>query len=293
MSTRQRPVMKRNRWYRHQCRRMSPRRLRLIPSSRKHRQRHFSRSIAFPLSRSIKTHRQTSPKHRGTTAISTVFITVKKSPPFSVNAQKNKQWMMDEINSRLIRDSRNKLQEETNWNHREFPLIENTMEITLPRRDDPLQASTRNKRMTAPIIPQKDILNKNIEEAEYKNNITQKKNTKPSLQNNQSEMTIKEERKGSTSKNANATKNSVDVTTLLMEKFRFPPKFLPVRFKPRKEERNSTIRIEKFQTLDRFSSNQFQHFYKAKEGLLLKINNITEFEKIKSSTRFGLLSNAS
>lgn len=51
-------------------------------------------------------------------------------------------------------------------------------EITsAPRRDDPLQASTRNKRMTAPIAStsQKDILNKNTEEAVYKNNAEKKK----------------------------------------------------------------------------------------------------------------------
>lgn len=220
-----------------------------------------------------------------------VFTIVKKSPLFSENAQKNKQLVTHKINSQLIRDSRNKLQEETNWNHREFPFIENTVEIILPRRDDPLQASTRNKRMTAPIISQKDILNKNTEEAEYKNNTTQKKNTKPSLENNQSEVTIKEERKGSA--NENATKDPVNVTTatLPMQKFRFPPKFLPARLKPRKEEHNST-RAGNFQNLDRFSSSHFQHFYKAKEGLLLKINNITEFEKIKPM-RFELLSNAS
>ncbi|XP_029164565.1 putative uncharacterized protein DDB_G0267840 [Nylanderia fulva] len=218
-----------------------------------------------------------------------VFITAKRSPPFSVNAQKNQRLTVGEINSG------NKLhEEETNWNHREFPFVENTKEMTLPRiRDDPLQASTRNKRMTAPIISQKDILNKNTEEAEYKNNTTRKKNTKPSFQNNQSEVRIKEERKGSTSENA--TKNfAVIYAALPMQRFRFPPKFLPARLnKPRTEERNSTIRIEKFQNLDRFSSSHFQHFYKAKEDLLLKINNITKFEKIKSSTHFELLSNAS
>lgn len=42
-----------DRWHRQRRRRMSPRRL--IPSCGKHRQRHFSRPIAFPLGRSIKT----------------------------------------------------------------------------------------------------------------------------------------------------------------------------------------------------------------------------------------------
>ncbi|XP_070160125.1 uncharacterized protein [Polyergus mexicanus] len=217
-----------------------------------------------------------------------VFTIVKKSPSFSEKARKNKQFVIRKINSQPIRES----QEETNWNHREFPLIENTAEITSrPRRDDPLQASTRNKRMTAPIVSQKDILNKTSEKAEYKNNITEKKNIKLSLQNNQSEVTVEEKRKGFT--NENATKNSVDtiIATLPVKKIKFLPKFLPVRFKPCKEECNST-RAGKFQNLNRFSSSHFQRFYEAKKSLLSKINNITVVGKIKS-TRFELLSNAS
>lgn len=51
------PVVRCDRWC-HRCRRrMSPRRRWLIPSSGKHHQRHFSRPIAFPLGRSIKTRR--------------------------------------------------------------------------------------------------------------------------------------------------------------------------------------------------------------------------------------------
>ncbi|KAM0733308.1 hypothetical protein ACS0PU_012857 [Formica fusca] len=238
-----------------------------------------------PINKNTPTNKSEAPRNDGDI---NVFIIVKKSPSFPEKARKDKQFVIRKINSQPIRES----QEETNWNHREFPLIENTAEITrIPRRDDPLQASTRNKRMTAPIVSQKDILNKNSEEAEYKNNTTEKKNTKPSLQNNQSEVTVEEKRKGST--NENATKDSVDaiIATLSMKKIKFLPKFLPVRFKPRKEERNFT-RAGKFQNLNRFSSSHFQRFYEAKTDLLSKINNITVVRKIKS-TRFELLSNAS
>lgn len=143
------------------------------------------------------------------------------------------------------------------------------------RRDDPLQASTRNKRMTAPIVTQKDILNKNTEEAEYKNNITQKKNTKPSLQNNQSEVTIKEGRKGSANKSA--TKDSANATLTAtfpyVQKFRFPPKLLLVRSNNKLQKKEHNYRYtntRQFQNLNRFSSSHFQHFYKTKEGLLYR-----------------------
>lgn len=242
-----------------------------------------------PINKNTPTNKSEAPRNDGDI---NVFI-VKRSPPFSENAQKNKQFAIRrKRNSQLLRDSRNKLQGETmSGNHRVFPLIENnTAEITpMLRRDDPLQASTRNKRMTAPIVSQKDILNKNTEEAEYKNNTTQKKNTKPSLQNNQSEVAIKEGRKGSTSENA-TMKDSVNATLpYVQKKFRFPPKLLPARSKLHKKEHNSIS--AKYANPNRFSSSHFQHFYEAKENLLSKINNIT-VEKTKS-TRFEFLSEAS
>lgn len=237
-----------------------------------------------PINKNTPTNKSEAPRNDGDINV----FKIKRNPSFSEKERENKQFVSRKINSQPIRES----QEETNWNHREFSLIENIAEITpIPRRDDPLQVSTRNKRMNAPIVSQKDILNKNSEEAEYKNNITEKKNTKPSLQNDQSEVIIKEKRKGST--NENATKDSTDAITATppMKKISFRPKSLPVRFKPRKEERNST-RAGKFQNLNRFSSSHFQRFYEAKKDLLAKINNITVVGKIKS-TRFKFLSDAS
>lgn len=241
-----------------------------------------------PINKNTPTNKSKAPKNNGDIS---VFTIIKRSPSFSENAQKNKKFAIRcKINPQLIRDSRNKLQGETSGNHRVFPLIENTAEITpMLRRDDPLQASTRNKRMTAPIVSQKDILNKNTEEAEYKNNTTQKKNTKLSLQNNQSKVAINEGRKGSTDENG--TKDSVNATLSYVQKFRFPPKLLPLRSKLHKKKNNSSTKYGKIQNLNRFSSSRFQHFYEAKEGLLSKINNIT-VEKTKP-TRFEFLSKAS
>ncbi|XP_011254335.3 probable serine/threonine-protein kinase DDB_G0282963 [Camponotus floridanus] len=243
-----------------------------------------------PINKNTPTNKSEAPRNDSDI---NVFTSVKRRPSFSENAQKNKQFAIRrKRNSQLLRDSRNKLQGETmSGNHRVFPLIENnTAEITpMLRRDDPLQASTRNKRMTAPIVSQKDILNKNTEEAEYKNNTTQKKNTKPSLQNNQSEVAIKEGRKGSTNENA-TMKDSVNATLPYMQKFRFPlKKLLPTRSKLHKKEHNSIS--TKYANPNRFSSSHFQHFYEAKENLLSKINNIT-VEKTKS-THFEFLSEAS
>lgn len=246
-----------------------------------------------PINKNTPTNKSEAPRNDGDI---NVFTFVKRRPSFSENAQKNKQFAIRrKRSSQLLRDSRNKSQgETTSGNHRVFPLIENnTAEITpMLRRDDPLQASTRNKRMTAPIVSQKDILNKNTEEAEYKNNTTQKKNTKPSLQNNQSEVAIKEGRKGSTSENA-TMKDSVNATLPYMQKiitFRFPSKkLLPARSMLHKKEHNSIS--AKYANPNRFSSSHFQHFYEAKDNLLSKINNIT-VEKTKS-TRFEFLSEAS
>ncbi|KAL6448461.1 hypothetical protein ACFW04_000402 [Cataglyphis niger] len=235
-----------------------------------------------PINKNTPTNKSEAPRNDGDINV----FKLKRNPSFSEKEQENKQFVSCKINSQPIRES----QDETNLNHRQFSLIENIAEIT-PRRGDPLQVSTRNKRMNAPILSQKDILNKNSEKAEYKNNTTKKKNTKPSLQNDQSEVTVEEKRKGS--RNENATKDSTDAITAIrpMKKISFRPKSLPVRFKPRKEERNST-RTGKFQNFNRFSSSHFQHFYDAKKDLLAKINNITVIGKIKS-TRFEFLSDAS
>ncbi|XP_050465265.1 uncharacterized protein LOC126858764 [Cataglyphis hispanica] len=235
-----------------------------------------------PINKNTPTNKSEAPRNDGDINV----FKLKRNPSFSEKEQENKQFVSRKINSQPIRES----QKETNLNHRLFSLIENIVEIT-PRRGDPLQVSTRNKRMNAPIVSQKDILNKNSEEAEYKNNTTKKKNTKPSLQNDQSEVTVKEKRKGSTNKNATKDSTYAITATPPMKKISFRPKSFTVRFKSRKEERNST-RTGKFQNFNRFSSSHFQHFYDAKKDLLAKINNITVVGKIKS-TRFEFLSDAS
>lgn len=86
------PVTRINRWPHHR-RRMSPRR-RLIPSSRKHRQRHFPRSIAFPLNRSIKIHyRQTGPERRRapSTALSIAMKEKLSNKTWEKNLRRNHQ----------------------------------------------------------------------------------------------------------------------------------------------------------------------------------------------------------
>lgn len=77
-------------------RRMSPRCRRLIPSSGKHCQRHFSRPIAFPLGRSIKTHRRRWERSRGALFLGAVA----RSSPFS-----REKWHGLAIHSRNRNDS--------------------------------------------------------------------------------------------------------------------------------------------------------------------------------------------
>lgn len=82
----------------------------------------------------------------------------------------------------------------------------------MPNRDDPLQVSARNERLITsgrPAASQKDILDKNIGKAKYKNNIVEKEYTKTLLQVNRFKFEIKVEKRIYTDKNA--AKHTIEI----------------------------------------------------------------------------------
>jgi len=233
--------------------------------------------------------------------VDAVAVAVKTSLPYfpAGNAPKNSG---QELARERVECEQKKMGEKTSKNDREVSSVESV--TSMPRRNDPLRAMKRVKRLTvsaAPtalrknisktnntVQPEKDKNVKNTRKTEYRSKTAEKqpRNAK-SLRSSSLEARIKADEEGS----ADTDAKNVTIKTIIVPvrpRVRFPPKVLAVKFAPHKKIRESTSNAS-VNSFERYLSGYFHDFYEARESLRTKIEQKVRCEQKKTRKRPILL----